>query len=270
MTLLRSNRQQAQEARQRLIRDALGDVRSGQSVAEVAQKSGLHRLAIERGLRDAFERQHVIRQHLQTRGGLTSLLRYPDRGPWGQSGYKGNCPGFLIVDLVNYFNPESVFDPMEGSGTTGEVCADLNVDYEGRDLRSGFDLLSGPLPDRLFDLVFWHPPYWPGFRYSEHPNDFSTARNITDYLDRFHAGFQRLVGLLTPTGRLVVLIGDGRKSGTFYSIHSDVIRWGVPPLEAILIKDGDHARRARHYRYGPTRFIPTLHEYVLIFTRGAV
>ena len=159
---------------------------------------------------------------------------------------------------------------MEGSGTTGQVCADFNVTYEGRDLRTGFDLLSGPLPDRLFDLVFWHPPYWPGFRYSEHPNDLSTARTITDYLDRFQACFQRLAGLLTPTGRLVILIGDGRKSGTFYSIHSEVIRWEVLPLEAILIKDGDHARRARHFRYGPTRFIPTLHEYVLIFKRGAV
>ena len=270
MKLQRSKRQQDQDDRQRLIREALGLVRSGQSVAEVAQKTGLHRLAIERGLREGIDRQHVIRQHLQSRAGLTSLLRYLDRGPWGQGGYMGNCPGFLIVDLLDYFNPASVFDPMEGSGTTGQVCADLNVTYEGRDLRTGFDLLSGALPDRLFDLVFWHPPYWPGFRYSEHPNDLSAARTITDYLDRFQAGFQRLAGLLTPTGRLVILIGDGRKSGTFYSIHNDVIRWGVLPLEAILIKEGDHARRARHFRYGPTRFIPTLHEYVLIFKRGAV
>ena len=270
MNLQHHKQEESKAEQHRRMRDAVRLIQSGQSVAEVATATALHRLSIERGMREAFERQHVIRQHLQSRGGLTSLLRYPDRGPWGQSGYMGNCPGFLIVDLVNYFNPASVFDPMEGSGTTGEVCADLNVDYEGRDLRSGFDLLSGPLPDRLFDLVFWHPPYWPGFRYSEHPNDFSTARTITDYLIRFHAGFQRLGGLLTPTGRLVVLIGDGRKSGTFYSIHSDVIRWGVLPLEAILIKDGDHARRARHYRYGPTRFIPTLHEYVLIFTRGVV
>jgi hypothetical protein len=270
MKLQRSKRQQKQDDRQHLVREALCLVRSGQSVAEVAQKTGLHRLTIECGLREAFERQHVIRQHLQSRAGLTSLLRYPDRGPWGQSGYMGNCPGFLIVDLLDYFNPASVFDPMEGSGTTGEVCADLNVDYEGRDLRTGFDLLSGALPDRLFDVVFWHPPYWPGFRYSEHPNDFSTARTIPEYLDRFRAGFQRLAGLLSPTGRLVVLIGDGRKNGTFYSIHSDVIGRAVLPLEAILIKEGDHARRARYFRYGPTPFIPTLHEYVLIFKRGAL
>src|SRR5512140_941474 len=112
MKLARSERQQAHDDRQRLIRGALGLVRAGQSVAEIAQQTGLHRLTIERGLREAFDRQHVIRQHLQSRTGLTSLLRYPDRGPWGQSGYMGNCPGFLIVDLLDYFNPASVFDPM--------------------------------------------------------------------------------------------------------------------------------------------------------------
>jgi hypothetical protein len=73
---------------------------------------------------------------------------------------------------------------------------------------------------------------------------------------------------MAPDGRLVMLIGDGRKSGVFYSIHNELIQWRVLQLEAILIKDGEHARRARHFRYGPTRFIPTLHEYVLIFKRG--
>ncbi len=263
-----SIRQQEQTDRQRREREALRLVRSGQSVAEVAERTGLHRLAIERALRDAIERQAVIRQHLQSRSGLTSLLRYPDRGPWGQAGYMGNSPGFLIVDLLDYLKPTSVFDPMEGSGTTGEVCADFALDYKGRDLRTGFDLLSGVLPDRLFDLVFWHPPYWPGFRYSNHPNDLSTATSMTDYLDRLHTGLTRLHTLLASEGHLVMLIGDGRKSGVFYSIHADVIQWRVLPLEAILIKEGDHARRARHFRYGPTRFIPTLHEYVLIFKRG--
>ena len=41
-------------------------------------------------------------------------------------------------------------------------------------------------------------------------------------------------------------------------------RWGRR-LGVTLIKLGDHERRANHYRYGPTKFIPTLHEYVLIF-----
>jgi hypothetical protein len=136
MKLQPSKQAESKTDQHRRMRDALRLVQAGQSVAEVAKTTELHRLTIERGLREAFDRQHVIRQHLQSRAGLTSLLRYPDRGPWGQSGYKGNCPGFLVVDLMDYFKPSSVFDPMEGSGTTREVCADLNVNYEGRDLRT--------------------------------------------------------------------------------------------------------------------------------------
>lgn len=67
-------------------------------------------------------------------------------------------------------------------------------------------------------------------------------------------------------GALVCLIGDGRKNGVFYPVHGTLIQWGLLTLNAVLLKEGGHARRARHFQYGPTPFIPTLHEYVLIFT----
>ncbi len=243
----------------------LRELEAGRSLGEVVGSSGLAWPTIERAWREAMQRQHLIRQHLQARGGLTSLVRYPDRGPWGASGYMGNAPGYLIVDLLDHFKPRSVLDPMEGSGTTGDVCFDFKVEYVGLDLRSGFDLLTSPLPYQRFDLIFWHPPYWPGFRYTEHPNDFSKARNVTDFLERLQVGFQRLADRLTEQGRLVILIGDGRKNGVFYPIHNAIIQWALLPLQTILIKAGDHERRAQHFRYGPSPFIPTLHEYVLIF-----
>jgi predicted transcriptional regulator len=244
-------------------------VEAGRSFREAEKMSGVPKSTLERALREAKDRQELIRKHLQSRGSLTSLLRYPGRGPWGKGSYFGNCNGYLLVDLIDYFKPNSVFDPMEGSGTTREVCFDLKVDYEGRDIHSGFDLLSSPLPNRQFDLIFWHPPYWPGFLYSQHPNDFSRADNWLDYLERMRAGFNQLMTLLSPNGHLVILIGDGRKNGTFFPIHSEIIHWGLLPLEAVLIKEGVHERRAKHFRYGPTAFIPTLHEYVLIFKRGS-
>lgn len=172
--------------------EALRLVEQGRSIREAARLTGMTKSTVERAVLQAKGRQEAIRQHLQTRSGLTSLLRYPDRGPWGQSRYFGNCPGYLLVDLLDYFKPHSVFDPMEGSGTTREVCFDLHVEYEGRDLRTGFDLLSSTLPDRTFDLIFWHPPYWPGHRYSDHPNDFSQAPNEQDFLQRMQEGLQRL------------------------------------------------------------------------------
>ncbi len=259
-----------QAQQRRAIHAALHLIQNGRTILEVERVTGIHHLTLEKAVVEASKRQEMIREHLQERSTLTSLLHYPDRGPWGQGGYFGNCTGFLIVDLLDYFRPQSVFDPMEGSGTTGEVCFDFKVDYVGRDLLSGFDLLSAPLPHQGFDLVFWHPPYWPGHRYTDHPNDFSNAKRHPEYLERLREGFLRLIGRLNPQGHLVLLIGDGRKNGIFYPIHSEIVRWGLLPLETILIKEGDHHRRARHYRYGPTAFIPTLHEYVLIFKAGGI
>lgn len=262
----RVDNMEAQPEQPNRVWDALRLVDQGGSLRNAARATGVPKSTVERALREAKTRQECIRRHLQTRKGLTSLLRYPDRGPWGQSRYFGNCTGYLLVDLLDYLQPQSVFDPMEGSGTTSAVCFDLNVTCEGRDLRSGFDLLSSPLPDRPFDLIFWHPPYWPGHQYTNHPNDFSNAKTEADFLHRMKDGFERLASLLTPKGHLVILIGDGRKNGVFYPMHSQLIQLGLLPLEAVLIKEGDHERRARHFQYGPTPFIPTLHEYVLIFT----
>lgn len=49
----------------------------------------------------------------------SNIVSYPDRGPWGDSKYRGNTSGWLIRDLIEFFQPKSVLDPMEGSRTTG-------------------------------------------------------------------------------------------------------------------------------------------------------
>jgi hypothetical protein len=52
---------------------------------------------------------------------LNSVVSYPNRGPWGDSNYRGNCSGHLVKDLILRFKCQSVFDPAEGSGTVREV-----------------------------------------------------------------------------------------------------------------------------------------------------
>lgn len=114
-------------------------------------------------------------------------------------------------------------------------------------------------PDRLAS------PYWSGHQYSAHPHDCSNALSDTDFRYRMQDGFERVASLMTPKGHLVILIGDGRKNGVFSPMHSTLIHVDLLPLEVVLIKEGDHERRVRHVQYGPTPFILTLHQYVLIF-----
>jgi hypothetical protein len=74
---------------------------------------------------------------------LCGVVSCPDRGPWADSRYRGNCSGHLVKDLILRFGGQSVSDPAEGSGTVRDVVAGINqyrhrdIRYEGRDLRGG-------------------------------------------------------------------------------------------------------------------------------------
>src|SRR5438046_92014 len=93
---------------------------------------------------------------------LTSLYHFDRAGEYGDRKYPGNCGGNLIKDLLTYFRPTLVCDPMAGSGTCPDVCAELGVPCLSWDIHTGFDACD---PEdfpaaQVFDFVWSHPPYW--------------------------------------------------------------------------------------------------------------
>ena len=58
---------------------------------------------------------------------LTSLYHFHRAGEYGDRKWPGNCGGNLIKDLLTYFKPTLVFDPMSGSGTCTDVCEELGI-----------------------------------------------------------------------------------------------------------------------------------------------
>src|SRR5512135_155864 len=54
---------------------------------------------------------------------LTSIHATPGRGQYGNAGYRGNCSGLLIRDLLMFYRPQRVLDCMEGGGTCRAVLA---------------------------------------------------------------------------------------------------------------------------------------------------
>lgn len=207
-------------------------------------------------------------------GRLTTVCSYPDRGPWGDPGYRGNCSGHLIHQLLTYYQPRKVLDPMEGSGTTRQVCAEFNVPYVGNDLRDGegLDLYSRAFtdwiePERPIDFCFWHPPYGPMIRYSEHPRDISTVP-IETFRKLLVVGAERLYRVLAPGGHLAVLMGIYRKKGQIHRFHLDLIDWKAPTEpELVKVQHNCHSDRTDYSDHA--RFIPILHEYVLIWRKPA-
>src|SRR5436309_2590034 len=81
--------------------------------------------------------QQALTEYLRRRPPLTSVVSYPSRGPWGDNRYPGNCSGYLLIDLCATYRPRRVLDPMEGGGTSRDVCADMDILYAGFDLCDG-------------------------------------------------------------------------------------------------------------------------------------
>src|SRR5476649_688974 len=50
---------------------------------------------------------------------LTSLYHFHRAGEYGDRKWPGNCGGNLIKDLLNYFKPENVLDPLCGRPHNG-------------------------------------------------------------------------------------------------------------------------------------------------------
>ena len=251
------------------VKEAIRLFLQGVSHRKIAETFGVSHPTISSVIRDYTKRKDLIAQHLRNRGHLKSVVQYSDRGPWGDAKFPGNTSGYLLVDLIDYYQPKSILDPMEGSGTTGDVAFDMgDIRYTGLDLLSGFDLLSEE-PEGEYDLIFWHPPYHDAVDYDiPHPNNLSRCPLLSDYLDKLKLCMVKLLGHLSQGGHLCILCSDPRKDGVIQPIHSAIISFNLATLNAALVKliEG----RSRYFDYGNAQFIPIVHEYALIFSNKGV
>ena len=207
---------------------------------------------------------------------LCSVVSYPNRGPWGDPKYRGNCSGWLAKDLILRFKVQSVFDPMEGSGTIKDVVRGINLHrqkdilYEGRDLTQGWDILTSPMPLKQFDMVWYHPPYWDMIRYSNDPKDMSNCTRIEDFEGKLNRSVERLLGALKPGGIMVILIGDKRKHGVYYPLMRTLLmNQNIGELKAIIIKIQHHCQsEKKDYGTRNSFLIPIKHEYCLVYQKG--
>ncbi len=147
---------------------------------------------------------------------LTSLYHNAEPGPYGDRGYPGNCGGNLIRDLLLYFKPQKVFDPLSGSGTCRDVCRELRIDCVSSDIHTGIDACdpsnffgdSAVFQRRSFDFTWIHPPYWRMKLYAEDPRDMSRTATFEEFLERYGMLLVNCASVLKPGGILAVLMGD--------------------------------------------------------------
>jgi len=202
---------------------------------------------------------------------LVTSISYPERGSFGDSSFPGNASGFLLVELINHFKPNLVYDPMEGSGTSKEVCEAINVKYVGNDLLKpdGYDLVTckdEQIP--LSDLTYFHPPYWNIIKYSNNPADLSNAPTWENFV---HLLLHCIGRLLQKTRLLVILVADVYRGSDrqFHCILTPIMLTYHKRLHRILIKNQarshfSHGAPWVQFRPKETPEIPVLHEYVIL------
>ena len=51
----------------------------------------------------------------------STVLNFPDRGPWGDNRYRGNCSGWVIAYLIWRYGVKSLAELFAGGGTGSDV-----------------------------------------------------------------------------------------------------------------------------------------------------
>ncbi len=211
---------------------------------------------------------------------LTSIVSYPERGEGGNNRYRGNCSPKLIEDLLGFFHPHEICDYMSGSGTTKAAADKLGIGSHLYDLHSGFDIMNCEIPERP-EFIFWHPPYWDivtysdvmyraedvqkQFGYDPRKSDLSRIPDWEAFVAAMNYAMMKQFVALEKGGRMAVLMGDVKKKGCLYSMLSDIVKPGT--LENIIIK-AQHNCFSDQVQYSG-KFIPILHEYVMIVRKDA-
>ena len=199
----------------------------------------------------------------------TTLWEYPSqhyddsrgRGMQGDKAYIGATPSWVIWQVLTRYSRKGdlVVDPMCGSGTTLDVCADLGRKARGFDLqptRSEIELADArelPMDSGVADVAFVDPPYSTHVKYSDDPRcigklDASEPGKRGEPGEAYYTAMGRVLGeldrVLRPGGVLAIYVSDswekhkGRKSGTFMPIGFELFgmaRRTMEPLDIVSV-----------------------------------
>lgn len=156
----------------------------------------------------------------------TTLWDFPSQhygdAPQGDGEYAGVTPSYVIWNLLQRYTKPGfkVLDPMCGSGTTLDVCKDVDRVGIGFDLSpsrrdiSKADARKLPLADRSVDFVFIDPPYSNHIKYSGDPACIGEldARQ-PDYYAAMEKVFAELYRVVKDGAYLAVYVQDSFAKG---------------------------------------------------------
>lgn len=216
-----------------------------------------------------------VNEELFGQSNFGSIWSYAERGPWGESSWRGNTSGYPIAELINFFKPKQFVEVFAGSGTGRDVAEYMGLKNSIHlDLNHNFgswNALMDEIPSGS-DLVFSHPPYADMIVYSgnqwgvAHPDDLSRCISYDEFISKMNLVNEKIYNSLKKGGRHAMLVGDYKQKGKMISMQKD-LAW-IGDLEYHIIK-AQHNTVAGRKNYGG-RFIPTSHEHLLVFKKNEI
>lgn len=160
----------------------------------------------------------------------TTLWDYPSQHyghkMQGDKNYVGATPSYVIWNLLQRYTREgdTVLDPMCGSGTTLDVCTDLNRKGLGFDLAptrpdiASADARHIPLKNNSVDFVFIDPPYSTHVKYSGDPRCIGELDSRTSlYLDAMKKVIDEIFRVLKSRRMMALYVSDSFQKGKPFS-----------------------------------------------------
>lgn len=205
----------------------------------------------------------------------SSVLSFPNRGPWGDNKYRGNCSGHVIRGFFETYhrNKEGLaFDPSIGGGTSLDVAKELGLRFKGTDLHQGFNLLLDDVGQFLGEEAhscFWHPAYLDMITYSGNmwgePNKWDMSRMaMNDFVEALELAIMNIHDAMERGGTYGILMGNLRRKGEYYNLSSLVERVAPGKLIDEIIKT-QHNCLSDQRSYG--NIVRISHEKLLVFRK---
>ena len=215
----------------------------------------------------------------------STLLSFPDRGPWGENSYRGNCSGWIQAFIMWKYHVQKFAELFAGSGTGSDVAKDMNIDYIGADLNPNpkrddilpYNAITDEVPDgfRDADFLFMHPPYsskinipYAGKMYADPTGELKASdlgwMDWKEFTDELNKIIMKFYAAMKSGARMGILMGDVKRDGILYSMLCDIVKPGT--TEQIIIK-AQHNCWSEGRKYANANFVPIVHEYLLIMKK---
>lgn len=236
-------------------------------------------------------RQHFEKPKLSPQ--VTTLWDYPSQHygdeEQGDKSYRGATPSYVIWNVVHRFTKpgDLVVDPFCGSGTTLDVCKDLERRALGFDVAparadvQSADARSLPLKAGSADLVFMDPPYADNLDYSDDPRCLGKLKANGQWQRAMRLAIKEAARVLRDERVLAMFVCDVFKKrketerSAFFALGFELFALaraeGLAPVDVISVTRHNRTLEMGNYRKAADEqgFFLRGFNYLLLFRKRA-